>query len=159
MQPNTSPTQQPLQNWHNHGHCRRPPQRRRLCLFFQSLPPHRHDDFQSRRVWFDLTIFRWFGRWFLLSLPLDLTSDHRRPRCNQICRWQPQREQRRQQRWQHQPPQCQQQQQQSGFPAGRHEFMVFVWIHGLFDGVDLGEYHELSGKIWLGHVGHGVGEW
>ena len=55
MQPNTSPTQQPLQNWHNHGHCRRPPQRRSLRLFLQSLPPHRRDDFQSRRVWFDLT--------------------------------------------------------------------------------------------------------
>ena len=27
-----------------------------------------------------------------------------------------------------------------GLSVGRYEFMVFVWIHGLFDGVDLGKY-------------------
>ena len=29
---------------------------------------------------------------------------------------------------------------QLGLSVRRYEFMVFVWIHGSFDGVDLGEY-------------------
>ena len=29
---------------------------------------------------------------------------------------------------------------ENGISVGRYEFMVFVWINGSFDGVDLGEY-------------------
>ena len=54
---NTSPTQQSRQNRHNRGrgHRRRPPQHQSLRLLLQSLAPHRRDDFQSRREWFQLT--------------------------------------------------------------------------------------------------------
>ncbi len=46
-----------------------------------------------------------------------------------------------------------------GLSTGRYEFMVFVWIQGLFDGVDLGKYCDNILKCWLCHVDHGVREW
>jgi hypothetical protein len=50
---------------------------------------------------------------------------------------------------------------EGGLSVGRYEFMVFVWIHGFFDGVDNGENRIFPGKFdyAMCHVGHGIGEW
>ncbi len=45
-----------------------------------------------------------------------------------------------------------------GLSTGRYEFMVFVWIQGSFDGVDLSKYCDNILICWLCHVDHGVRE-
>ncbi len=46
----------------------------------------------------------------------------------------------------------------NGLSTGRYEFMVFVWIQGLFDGADLGKYCDNILICWLCHVDHAVRE-
>ncbi len=46
----------------------------------------------------------------------------------------------------------------NGLSTGWYEFMVFEWIQGLFDGVDLGKYCNNLLICWLCHLNHGVGE-